>query len=68
MSKEITPEQTAAREKAEAVINSCTRCDHFANAVPYIDLFLKQFQDQEAYNELVIMFKNRKQELNCYEH
>lgn len=67
MNKEINPEQKAAREKAEAVINSCTNCGHFAAAVPYLELFLKQFQDQNAYNELVIHFQTRKQELNCFE-
>lgn len=64
---ETSPEQTAAREKAEAVIQSCTNCEHFASAVPYIELFKKQFNDQTAYNELVILFKNRKQELHCFE-
>lgn len=66
MSREVSPEQEAARAKAEAVIQSCTNCEHFANAVPYVELFLKQFQDQEEYNKLVIFFKNRKLELNCF--
>jgi hypothetical protein len=67
MNKEVTIEQTAAREKAEAVINSCANCEHFESTKPYLELFLKQFQDQEAYNELVLLIQKRKQELNCFE-
>lgn len=67
MNNEITPEQIAATEKATAVINSCTRCDHFKTVIPYLELFLKQFNDQTAYNDLVLLFKTKQQEFNCYE-
>lgn len=60
-------QETPAKEKAIAVIESCTTCDHFENAVPYLELYLKSSGDQEGYNELVILFKNKKIELNCHE-
>jgi hypothetical protein len=60
-------ENQTAKEKAIAVIESCTTCDHFENAVPYLELYLKSYSDQEGYNELVVLFKNKKIELNCHE-
>lgn len=67
MNKDINSEQIVAKEKAEAIITSCTNYKHFAATIPYLELFHKQFKDQVAYNELVIKFKIRKQELNCFE-
>lgn len=63
--KEITPEQIAATEKAIAVIESCTTCEHFVNAVTYIELFKNQFEDKEAYDELNRLYSLKQIELNC---
>lgn len=67
MNNTQTQETPSAKEKAIAVIESCTTCDHFENAFPYLKLYLKSSDDQEGYNELVILFKNKKIELNCHE-
>ena len=67
MDNQITPEQIAAKEKAIAIIDSCVICEHFAHAVPFLELFLKQFKDQDAYNELMVIFNNKKIEIDCYE-
>ena len=66
MDNQITPEQIAAKEKALAIIDSCVICEHFDNAIPFIELFLKQFKDLDAYNELIGVLKNKKIELNCH--
>lgn len=65
LTQELTPEQLAY-EKAEAVINSCTLCGHFENAVLFLDLFNKQFSNQESTNKLFELMKSKKEELNCY--
>jgi len=65
MDNQITPEQIAAKEKALAIIDSCIICEHFDNALPFIGLFLIQFKDQEAYNELMSIFKYKKRGVNC---
>ena len=67
MDNQITPEQIAAKEKALAIIDSCVICEHFTNAIQFIELFLKQFKDTEAYSELLGKVKNKKSELNCHE-
>ena len=67
MDNQITQEQIAAREKAIAIIDSCIICEHFENGESFIELFLKQFKDLEAYNELMVILKNKKLELNCHE-
>lgn len=60
-------EEKIAYDKALAIINSCTMCLHFENALLFIELFLKQFNNIETYNELIDSFKHKKIELNCYE-
>jgi hypothetical protein len=67
MSKEITPEETAAKEKVEAVIQSCTNCEHFKFAEHYLGLFNKQFNDKEAFDDMKSLMAKRKLELNCHE-
>lgn len=62
-----TEEQEIAENKTVNVINSCTNCEHFGYAKSFIELFFKQFNDQESYNELVILFKTKQQEFNCHE-
>lgn len=54
-----------AKEKALEIIESCTICDHFEGAKSYLDLYLSQFNDEETYNELVLIYEKKKQELNC---
>lgn len=65
MNNEQTPEQLAY-EKAEAVINSCTICGHFENAIIFIELFNKQFSNKESTDNLFQIMKLKKEELNCY--
>lgn len=67
MDKEKTQEQTMAYDKGVAIIASCTTCDHFDNAVSYLDLFFGQFKDREAYQDLMVLYVSKKKELNCYE-
>jgi hypothetical protein len=54
-----------AKEKAEAIINSCVTCDHFDTAIPYIELFYKQFGDKEVYDELMQLYTDKFNELQC---
>lgn len=54
-----------AKEKAEAIINSCVTCDHFDTAIPYIELFYKQFGDKEVYDELMKLYTDKFNELQC---
>ena len=65
MNKEMTPEEIAAKEKVDAVIQSCITCEHFKFAEHYLDLFNKQFKDQEAFDEMTLLMTQRKKELNC---
>ncbi len=63
--EEKNQEQIAAEEKAMAIIESCTICDHFDNAETYLELFNTQFKDEYSYSLLSIELKNRKEKLNC---
>lgn len=54
-----------AREKGIVVIESCTNCDHFEGAKLYLDLYLSQFDDQESYDELILIYEKKRKELNC---
>jgi hypothetical protein len=54
-----------AREKGIVIIESCTNCDHCEGAKLYLDLYLSQFDDQESYDELILIYEKKKQELNC---
>lgn len=67
MSKEMTPEEIAAKEKVEAVIQSCITCDHFKFAEHYLDLFNKQFKDEEAFDEMKSLIQQRKLDINCHD-
>jgi len=67
MNDKETIEPITPKDKAIAVIESCATCEHCDNAVPYLELYLKSSNDQEGYNELVILFKDKKIELNCHE-
>jgi hypothetical protein len=60
-------EEKIAYDKALAIINSCMICEQFENALLFIELYLKQFNNIEKYNELINSFKCKKIELNCYE-
>jgi len=59
------PEQIAAEDKALAIIESCTICDHFDNAEQYLELFKIQFSDEQTYDTLVLALKSRKEMLIC---
>ena len=59
MNKELNPELIAAKEKAQAIIESCVTCDHFSSVVPYIELFHKQFNDENSYNDLLNLYQER---------
>jgi len=61
----MSKEQTEAKEKAIAIIESCHICEQFNNAKSFIDLFYKQFKDVEEYNSLVEILRKKKKELNC---
>jgi hypothetical protein len=67
MNKEMTPEEIAAKEKVEAVIQSCTTCEHFKFAEHYLELFNKQFKDEEAFDEMKSLMSQRKLDINCYD-
>lgn len=54
-----------AKEKAEAIINSCVTCDHFDTAIPYIELLYRQFGDKEVYDELMQLYTDKFNELQC---
>jgi hypothetical protein len=54
-----------AKEKGQAIIESCTTCEHMLAAKQYLELFLKQFSDVEGYEELVSLYEKKKIELNC---
>lgn len=58
-------EQFNAEEKAMAIIESCTVCDHFDNAEQYLELFNIQFKDEYAYHLLSLALKYRKEKLKC---
>ena len=60
-------ETVSPKDKAIAVIESCTTCEHFVNAFQYLELYLESSSDQEGYNDLVILFKDKKIEINCYD-
>jgi hypothetical protein len=64
--KEKTPEQIAAEEKAIAIIDSCEDCNHIASAISYLELFVKTFNDEKTYDELLILLKYKRKKLNCY--
>jgi hypothetical protein len=64
--KEKTPEQIAAEEKAIAIIDSCEDCNHIASAISYLELFVKTFNDEKTYNELITLLKYKQKKLNCY--
>jgi hypothetical protein len=59
--------QTYAKEKAIAIIDSCFRCEQFDNAITFIDLFYKQFKDENEYKLLLDILKKKKIEINCHE-
>ena len=63
--KELTSEIIIAKQKAEAIIESCVTCDHFNTVIPYIELFYKQFGDEELYNELMNLYEDRFNALQC---
>jgi hypothetical protein len=63
--KETTSELLIAKEKAQAIIESCVTCDHFTTVIPYIELFYKQFGDEDAYKELLKLYDDRFNELQC---
>jgi len=65
MEKEKTPEQIAAEDKAMAIIESCTMCDHFDNAEKYLELFNNQFNDEYTYHVLSLSLRYKKDSLNC---
>jgi len=67
MNKEMTPEEIAAKEKVEAVIQSCITCEHFKFAEHYLDLFNKQFKDEEAFDEMKSLMQQRKLDINCHD-
>jgi hypothetical protein len=67
MSKEMTPEEIAPKEKVEAVIQSCITCEHFKFAEHYLDLFNKQFKDEEAFDEMKSLMQQRKLDINCHD-
>jgi hypothetical protein len=54
-----------AKEKGIVIIESCTNCEHFKTVKLYLELYLSQFDDQESYDELVLIYEKKKQELNC---
>jgi hypothetical protein len=54
-----------AREKGIVIIESCTNCEHFEGAKLYLELYHSQFNDQESYDELILIYEKKKQELNC---
>lgn len=64
---EKSQEQILAEEKANAIIDSCTVCEHIMNAKSFIELFLKTFNDENVYNELLIKLETKKNQINCYE-
>ena len=64
--KEKNPEQIAAEEKAIAIIESCEDCNHIANTILYLELFLKTFNDEKTYGELITLIKYKQKKLNCY--
>lgn len=63
--KDITKDINVAKEKAEAIIDSCITCDHFTTAMPYIELFYKQFNDEVVYKELMDLYEKKFNELQC---
>ena len=63
--EEKKPEQFNAEEKAMAIIESCTVCDHFDNVEQYLELFNIQFKDEYAYHVLSLALKYKKDSLNC---
>ncbi len=67
MNKEMSPEEIAAKEKVEAVIQSCTNCEHFKFAEHYLELFNKQFNDKEAFDDIKSLIQQRKLDLNCHD-
>ena len=60
-------ETVSPKDKAVAVIESCATCKQFVNAFQYLELYLESSNDREGYDELVILFKNKKIEVNCHE-
>lgn len=63
--KELIKEIIIAKDKAEAIIESCVTCDHFNTAIPYIELFYKQFNDETLYKELMELYYKKFNELQC---
>lgn len=59
MSKEISPNQTIAEQKAIAIINSCSTINHFDSARKYLDLFHRNFNDTLASVKLWTLWKNK---------
>lgn len=63
--KELIKDITIAKEKAKAIIESCITCDHFNTVIPYIELYHKQFNDEDTYKELLDLYKKKYNELHC---
>lgn len=53
-----------AKEKAINVIKSCKTYDHVINAISYVNLFYKKFEDRNSYEELIQLYKNKLIRLN----
>lgn len=64
--KEKTTEQIIVEEKAIAIIESCEDYNHIISATSYLDLFMKTFDDEEAYDFLDSLLKTKQTKLNCY--
>ena len=65
--KVVEEPQTVAMDKAIAIIESCTSCEHFEKASNYLELYLKSTSDQDGYNDLIKLFNEKKIELKCFE-
>lgn len=47
----------SAKEKAIAIIESCTTFMHYENAAKFLELFLQQFNNRKDYEELVMLLR-----------
>ena len=59
-------ESIAAELKAEAIIDSCTKCEHIENAKLYIELFNERFNMIHPYKRLCNLLEAKKLKLKCF--
>jgi len=61
-------EEELAKAKGLSIINSCITCEHIDNVLSYVDLFYKQFKNDDIRKELLLTLDDKKKELNCFNY